>query len=149
MEPQLSGDELKALEHYLHQPNQSQLQEQLKIKYATYSEEELQVIFPAFQKLLYDKARKNKRLNSPDWRLNYGYLSLAGADKPEQVFSLVSTHRVLLTELLADYRQEADRLAQANSVLSEPQRRNQDLFNLNIAQMTQEQYAQFKRLIGE
>ena len=48
-EPQLNCDESKTLEHYLRQPNQGHLQEQIKIKYATYSEEELQVISPAIR----------------------------------------------------------------------------------------------------
>lgn len=148
MEPQINTDELEAIEQYLRRAHQGQLQEQLK--YATYSDEEIRVVFPAIQKLLHYKAKENKRLAHPDRRFKYGYLSSAGANNPRHTFFLVINHSSLLAELLADYRREwaKCRRAEANSVFMERQSRQRELFDLNISEMSDEQYAHFKQLIG-
>lgn len=148
MEPQINTDELEAIEQYLRRANQGQLQEQLK--YAAYSDEEIRVVFPSIQKLLRYKVNGNKRLAHPDRRFNYGYLSQAGADNPRHTFFLVINHSSLLAELVADYRREwaERRKSEANSVFMEQQSRKRELFNLSISEMSEEQYAHFKQLIG-
>ena len=148
MEPQINTDELEAIEQYLRQANQGQLQEQLK--YATYSDEEIRVIFPSIQKLLHYKAQENKRLAHPDRRFRYSYGSLAGADNPRHTFSLVINHSSLLAQLVTDYRREwaKCRQTEANSLFMEQQSRQRELFDLNISEMSEEQYAHFKQLIG-
>lgn len=148
MNIRINPDELNAVDQYLHQASRDQLQQQLR--YATYSRQELILVFPAIRKLLDFGASQNKTLPPQAIRHNYAAMHQAGQDNPRYTFMLVLTHTQVLKELLAAYRLawRASRRQAANSRFIEQKQKRDWLFSLAIADMSEAQYRQFRQLIG-
>ncbi|AUD03509.1 hypothetical protein [Spirosoma pollinicola] len=148
MDIRISPNELDTIEQYLKLASSDQLQEQLR--YATYSQEELTLIFPSIRKLLEYGARQNKKLTRPAIRHNYAYMYQAGQNNPRHTLMLVLTYTRVLEELLGTYKLALDkhRLEEANKHFMEQKRVKDWLFSLPIADMSEGQYSQFRQLIG-
>ena len=148
MDIRISPTELDAIEQYLKLASNDQLQEQLQ--YATYSQQELTLIFPAIRKLLDYGASQNKKLARYAIRHTSAYMHRADQNNPRHTFILVLTHTRVLEELLTTYKLALakDRLAEANKHFMEQQRAKDWLFSLPITDMSAVQYSQFRQLIG-
>lgn len=143
----ISPEELRAIDHYLSQARNNQLQNQLQ--YAIYSQEELELVFPAIRKLLAFGVKENEKLDKHAIRYNYAYMRSGSRNNPRHIFMLVLTYTQVLVDLLSTYK-----LAVANEKINESKaiffarKEIKDwLFSLNIEEMSSTEYAQFKNLI--
>jgi hypothetical protein len=144
----ISPNELDAIDQYLNQASSDQLQQQLR--YAKYSQDELNQIFPAIRKLLDFGARQNKKLSRHAIRYNYAYMYKAGQGNPRHIFMLVLTYTQVLKDLLASYKLALTiyRRQEANTRFVEQRRVRDWLFSLAISDMSEAQYSQFRQLIS-
>ena len=99
----ISPEELLAIDHYLGQATNNQLQGQLH--YAVYSREELEFIFPSIRKLLAYGVQENEKLAKHAIRYNYAYMRRGSKDNSRHIFMLVLTYTQVLADLLSMYKQ--------------------------------------------
>ncbi|AUD01453.1 hypothetical protein [Spirosoma pollinicola] len=144
----ISPKELLAIDHYLGQAKNNQLQGQLQ--YAVYSQEELVFIFPAIRKLLSYGVQENEKLAKHAIRYNYAYMRRGSKNNPRHIFMLVLTYTQVLADLLSMYKLAVAR-EQTNETKAAffARKELKDwLFSLTIDEMSPGEYAQFRSLIG-
>lgn len=144
----ISPEEILAIDQYLGQAKNNQLQHQLQ--YAVYSQQELEFIFPAIRKLLAYGVKENEKLDKHAIRYNYAYMHRGSKNNPRHIFMLALTYTQVVADLLSKYK-----LAVANEQINEAKasflarNRVKDwLYSLTIDEMSSAEYAQFKHLIG-
>jgi len=144
----ISPEELLAIDHYLGQATTNQLQDQLQ--YASYSQEELEFIFPAIRKLLAYGVKENEKLDKHAIRYNYALMSRGSQNNPRHTFMLVITYTQVLVELLSKYKLALAReqMEQAKDTFLARKEPKDWLYSLTINEMSTAEYAQFKHLIG-
>ncbi|MFD2937884.1 hypothetical protein [Spirosoma flavum] len=125
----ISNEELTAIKEYLTKARKDELG--LQFQYATYSEQELQLVFPAIRKLTRWGWSYNQRLPKSEQQSQYNFLRPDAPVTDRHTFMLVITDHKFLKTLLDQYLLSKDRL-----------------FTMKIADMTPIEQEAFRKFIG-